>query len=418
MVGSRVRFVHSADLHIDSLFKTKGHLPGRLLDKLRSSTFEAFDRLIDLCIKHQVDFLLIAGDLYNEEIRSIKAQVHLRRGFERLQQKNIHVYVSYGNHDYIEGNELPIEMPENVHIFSSQNVSYFPFVKEDGESVHIYGFSYETREVRDRKVKSFKKMGEADFHIGMLHGSVDTNTEHNVYAPFSMRELKDCQMDYWALGHIHKRSVLATDPPVIYPGNIQGRSRKESGEKGCYLVESGSGEWDYQFIPLQSFTYESIRMECQAIKEPEHLEKVLEEAKSHVHVGSSVMLTIELVAEDGDLKEWENAGYIKEWVEILNESEDLNAEGWIWIENVTIEDRKSWDETELKRGAHFTGELLRTIDRLREEEIEEWMEPLFSHRKASRYIRSLDDEERKETLERAKVLLLECLMASERGGTK
>lgn len=69
------------------------------------------------------------------------------------------------------------------------------------------------------------------FHIGMLHGSVEGDAEHNRYAPFQIRELKEKQFDYWALGHIHKREILSEEPYIIYSGNIQGRHRKETGER-------------------------------------------------------------------------------------------------------------------------------------------------------------------------------------------
>ncbi|MYL51149.1 DNA repair exonuclease [Halobacillus litoralis] len=411
MVGSSIRFIHSADLHIDSLFKTKGHFPEQLLDRLRKSTFEAFDRLIETCINNKVDFLLITGDLYNEEIRSIKAQVHLRRGFERLQEKDIQVYISYGNHDYIEGKTLPIEMPANVHIFQSQNVEFFPFEKEGDVLAHIYGFSYETREVRERKAPFFMKLEGADYHIGMLHGSLDTNTDHDVYAPFSLQELKGQEMDYWALGHIHKRSVISTDPPILYPGNIQGRSRKEAGDKGCYLVEHRSGEWNYQFVPLQSITYVSTTVDDLETTSPEELEEVLEKAKEREAVGSPVMLTITMVGYAGSIED------IQEWVQVLNENEDFNSDDWIWIEEVKVESRTTWDEEELMRGSHFTGELLRTISDLSEEEVEQWLSPLFSHRKVSRHIHSIENEEATDVIEQAKSLLMERMMNHEGRGT-
>lgn len=211
-MGNGITFVHSADLHMDSLFKTKGHLPEELLERLRAGTFEAFDRLIQVCINEQADFLLIAGDVYHEELRSLKAQVHVRRGFEKLQKHDIHVYVSFGNHDFTGGAEHAVSFPENVHVFQSEEVQAFPFYKEGERLAHIYGFSYETRAVKDHKAREFQKTGHPLYHIAMLHGSLETKTDHDVYAPFTLEELKNKGMDYWALGHIHKREVLSSDP--------------------------------------------------------------------------------------------------------------------------------------------------------------------------------------------------------------
>ena len=67
----------------------------------------------------------------------------------------------------------------------------------------------------------YTKMSDAPFHIGMLHGSVEGDAEHNRYAPFQIRELKEKQFDYWALGHIHKREILSEEPCIIYPGTYK-----------------------------------------------------------------------------------------------------------------------------------------------------------------------------------------------------
>ncbi|WP_226576700.1 metallophosphoesterase family protein [Halobacillus litoralis] len=409
-----IRFIHSADLHIDSLFKTKGNLPEMLLEKLRASTFEAFERLIDLCIDQKVDFLLISGDLYNEEIRSLKAQVHLRRGFERLNEQDIQVYLSYGNHDYIKGSKYPIEFPENVHVFLTHDVAYFPYVREGETRAHVYGFSYEKREVRERKATEYRKTEGADLHIAMLHGSIETNTDHDVYAPFSLGELKSLGMDYWALGHIHKRQVLSEDPPVVYPGNIQGRSRKELGGKGVYLVEEHKEGLLRTFHPLHSFTYEHELIHSDQLKDVSEIEQVLEEAKRRASLlNTPVMLTVTLSSSEGFLREWWGSGIIQEWTDVLNEAEDLGSNEWIWIEEVKIEDRPSWSEGELVKSHHFSGEFLKHLNETKESVMNEWLAPLYAHRKLSKYVDVLSEAERKEVIEEAKSLTVESLLGEE-----
>ncbi|QAS51708.1 DNA repair exonuclease [Halobacillus litoralis] len=415
-MSSAIRFIHSADLHLDSLFKTKGDLPAALLEKLRASTFEAFDRLIEACLYHEVDFLLIAGDLYNEEMRSLKAQVHLRRGFERLEEKGIHVFMGYGNHDYTKGAKYPITFPDHVHIFSGETVESFVYEKKGEQLARIYGFSYENREVRGRKVQEYQPVGNSFYHIAMLHGSLETNTDHDVYAPFSMEELKNKGMDYWALGHIHKRESLSDDPPIIYPGNIQGRSRKEPGEKGCYLIEHQEGIWTTEFLPLHSFTYEAARASCDHIEEPQELEGVLEEIKKRfLKTETAVMLTITLSSKAGKLRYWWMEGIVQEWMDLVNEAEDLDRQDWVWVEQIIIEDRPAWNEEELVNSHHFTGELLRTVHQVDEEQLEEWLTPLFSHRKVSKYVQPLSEEEKQEAIEMAKSLTVERLLGSEGG---
>lgn len=408
---TNLRFIHSADLHLDSLFKTKGHLPSSLLKRMRASTFEAFDRLIHHAIEYDVDFVLLVGDLFNESIRSLKAQVHLRRGFERLNKKGISVYVSYGNHDFLNGNRYPITYPDNVLEFNRQQVDVLPFYRGKHHLVNLYGFSYEDRAVRERKVSEFIKEGSPDYHIALLHGSVDTNTEHDVYAPFRLEEVYERNMDYWALGHIHQRQTLSEDPIIAYPGNIQGRSRKESGEKGCYIVENKDGEWDRKFLPLHSFIYDSVTMPCDDLQSPQELEYVFERAKEKCR-STSVMLEVKLTSTTGYLRKWQSEGWIDEWVDLMNDAEEFE-ERWVWIDRCEIVDKPSWDETELIESNHFTGELLREASDVSEEEIDRWLSPLYKHRKASKYLTSLSEEEILDIVELAKNMNVEQLLKRE-----
>src|SRR5699024_8631256 len=141
-----------------------------------------------------------------------------RDGFLRLQKNNIDVFLSYGNHDYIEGNTYPITYPTNVHIFSNEEVTAIPFVKNGEPLANIYGFSYVKRDVRENKAEQFTIKNETiPFHIGMLHGTLHGNQEHDPYAPFTLEDLQGESFDYWALGHIHKSEIIQENPPAVYP---------------------------------------------------------------------------------------------------------------------------------------------------------------------------------------------------------
>ncbi|RWZ55235.1 DNA repair exonuclease [Halobacillus fulvus] len=407
-----IRFIHSADLHLDSPFKNKSHVPDALLERIRKSTFEAFDRLIDAAIQYNVDFVLIAGDLFDEHLRSLKAQVHLRKGFERLAAHQVQAFISHGNHDYVKGAHYSIQFPDNVHTFSSRAVECAPYYKNGQCVAHLYGFSYEQRAVKESMVSQFIRQPGAPLHIAMLHGSLDTNTDHDVYAPFRLQDLYAQQMDYWALGHIHKRQVLSEDPPVIYPGNIQGRSRKEAGEKGCYLIEHHQGKWERRFIPLHTFTYEKVEVTCDDMEAPADIEAFLEQAKQGVEKEGNVMLEVVLKASSGLLKKWDATGLVDEWVQLVNEGEDIN-DGWVWIDRVHVIDQPVWEEEQLKKSSHFTGEWLRESERITDEELDLWLSPVFEHRKLEKHLQTLSAEDKQRILEQAKVITLEKLMTKE-----
>ena len=257
---SGVKFIHAADLHLDSPFSGLKDMPSSILKELRESPFKAFQTIINEAITRQVDFIVLSGDLFDGENRSLRTQVRFRTEMEKLQQHQIPAYIIHGNHDHLSGSWITVGLPDNVHVFSGQT-EMKRFEKIDGTTVHLYGFSYPRRQVRERMIETYIKAEGADYHIGLLHGNLEGNSEHSPYAPFSLKELAAKDFDYWALGHIHKHQVVSEDPLVIYPGNIQGRNRKESGVKGCMLIEFDGDMKRHSFIETSEVIWESETIE-------------------------------------------------------------------------------------------------------------------------------------------------------------
>lgn len=315
----RISFIHTADLHLDSPFKGISHLPEPLFAKVRESTFKAFERLIDYAIEKKVDFVLVVGDLFDEENQSLKAQLHVRDQFQKLEDHGIEVFLSFGNHDYLKGNPYPIQYGSNVHVFPGEEVTYFPFHKEGETLAHIYGFSYVNGQVKDNKSKAYRiENREVPFHIATLHGSLYGSQGHDPYAPFRLEDLLQETFDYWALGHIHKREELSYEPPIIYPGNIQGRHRKETGEKGCYYVELTKQGAVCEFIPVQEVVFVDVTVDlrpCRSIGEIEgRIEKHLSAIK-----GEQQLVHLELQGSREQLDNLRLMDYVDQLIEVINE---------------------------------------------------------------------------------------------------
>ena len=251
----KITFIHAADLHLDSPFSGLKNIPEHMLEQIKESTFKAFQKIINEAIRRKVDFILLAGDLYDGENRNLRTQVRFRKEMEKLQQRNIEVFIIHGNHDHLDGNWIHIQQPSNVHTFSSE-CEVKSYVKND-VIVHLYGYSYPTQHVKNRIIEKYTKSEGAMYHIGLLHGNLEGENEHSQYAPFSISDLVNKQFDYWALGNIHKRQEILHSPPIIYPGNIQGRHKKESGVKGCYYVELEGKHSNIEFIPTSEIVWES-----------------------------------------------------------------------------------------------------------------------------------------------------------------
>jgi DNA repair exonuclease SbcCD nuclease subunit len=246
-------FIHAADLHLDSPFKGLWEPDPSIIDALRSATFDAYAALIDLCIERGAAFLLVAGDVYDAEDRSLRAQLRFRDGLLRLEEKGIPAFVVHGNHDHYGSQSSAIRWPDNVYIFGPDTVESV-IARVDGEPVAtISGVSHGKKNETQNLAKRFP-VPEGDlFRIAMLHCNVGSATGHDPYAPCELSDLVDGGFDYWALGHVHEKALLCTTPHILYPGNVQGRHFRETGERGCYLVTVEDGEvTGVEFCPLDA----------------------------------------------------------------------------------------------------------------------------------------------------------------------
>jgi len=204
---------------------------------LQSATLGALERVVEHTISVKADFLIIAGDLYDSKDRSLRALVAFRKEMERLAERNIPVFVVHGNHDPLNGWGSGFQLPPNVITFGGR-ADTEPFIRRGREVAQITGISYTRERVTDNLAASFKPAEGAPYSIAVLHANVGHQSGHADYAPATIEELTAAGFDYWALGHVHTRSVLATEPAmVVYPGNSQGRNPREGGPRGCYQVD-------------------------------------------------------------------------------------------------------------------------------------------------------------------------------------
>lgn len=230
-----MKFLHAADLHLDTPFQGLSGLTPAIQQQLIMAPLTALKRLVELAVAEHVDFVLLVGDLFDQQSQSVQAQAALMTALEQLNKAQIPVILSFGNHDF-QPDLTNWHLPANVHVFGPQ-VTTVTLTTADQMRVAISGFSYAQRWVTDDLVATYPaKSAAVDYHIGMLHGQTGVAGDH--YAPFSLSELLTKHYDYWALGHIHQRQTLNEQPPVVYSGNIQGRHRGETGPKGCLIVTS------------------------------------------------------------------------------------------------------------------------------------------------------------------------------------
>ncbi|MDH3359539.1 MAG: DNA repair exonuclease [Desulfobulbaceae bacterium] len=233
-----MKFIHAADIHLDSPLVGLERYEGAPVDELRGAARKAFENLIRLAIDEAVDFVLLAGDIYDGNWRDYNVGLYFIKQMEELGRQGIKVFMVSGNHDAANRISRELKLPANVHRFSDKNPET---IKDEDLGIAVHGQSYRTAELQDNLAVSYPENVPGLFNIGLLHSGVTGRPGHANYAPCSLDNLTAKNYDYWALGHIHMREELSREPWVVMPGNIQGRHIRETGIKGCSLVMVANG---------------------------------------------------------------------------------------------------------------------------------------------------------------------------------
>ena len=341
-----MKFIHSADVHLDSPLCGLERYEGAPLDAIRGASRRAFQNLIQLAIDEEVAFVLLAGDLFDGDWRDYNSGLFFIGQIRRLQEAGIKAFVVAGNHDAASQMSKTLRPPENLYRFSTRAAESIR-LEELGVVIHGQGFA--TRAVSEDLSARYPLADPALFNIGLLHTALDG--------------LRSRGYDYWALGHVHRREVVAEDPWVVFPGNLQGRHARETGAKGCSLVEVDGG----RLVRVEHRPLDLVRWSVCDVDLTEicHLDEVYD------RVGRA--LAAALTAADGRLV----AARVRlrggcalhnqlraDPERVTNECRALAetmAAGEIWIEKLVLDTERAVSETAALARDDAFGGLLRSI---------------------------------------------------------
>jgi len=293
-----IHYIHAADLHLDTPFSGLRQAFAPWAERLRNATFSALHRLTELCLSKKPDFLVLAGDIYNHEERSIKAQLELRDMCVALGQLNIPVFMVHGNHDPLASRFTAINWPSNAIVFDS-TPQVFPVGEKDSPRALIHGVSHASdRENRNLASLLHRNENCDCFQLGLLHCNVDGAVAADRYAPCALDDLRASGLDAWALGHAHARRVLNESPFIAYSGNTQGLHANETGPKGCLEVvarRSASG-WRYEvtFHELGPVQWQKIAVDLENAAALDEVETHLADAMRGAVQGSPEGLILDM----------------------------------------------------------------------------------------------------------------------------
>lgn len=280
-----MKFLHAADIHLDSPLRGLDRYEGAPVEEIRNATRRALENLVALAIEEEVNFIILAGDLFDGDWPDFNTGLFFVRQMARLADRNIAVYAVRGNHDAESKITRKLPWPRNVHFFTSRKPE--SLVAEGCDAV-LHGQSFASRDVKEDLAAAYPSAVPGRINIGVLHTSLDGREGHAGYAPTKLDVLRSRGYDYWALGHVHKREIVHREPLVVFPGNLQGRHIKETGDKGCQLVTLESDGLHVEHRPLDVFRWAGVTVDIEGAAS---LDDVL--------VSSATLLDKALAAADG-----------------------------------------------------------------------------------------------------------------------
>ena len=366
------RFLHAADLHIDSALRGLSRYEGAPAEAIRTATRRAVDNLVALALgedrtpglaeaREPVDFVLIAGDVYDGAWRDFSTGLFFAERLNRLRRAGIPVILLSGNHDADSVITRGLTLPDNAVTLPTDAPATHR-LDLPGGNVAVHGQGFATRAVTANLSAAYPPPEPGRFNIGLLHtcateaGDVGAGGagggDHEPYAPCKPAELAAKGYDYWALGHIHVPHALHDDAdphaaPIVFPGNTQGRHARECGPRGCQLVTvQDDGTVAAEFRPLDVVRWDRVVVDVAALvaggddRPDDFLREAVEglEAAAHnAREGRDRLLAarVEFVGAtpaDADLR----ADPSRLEHEVKNAA---NALGGVWVEKVRIDTR-------------------------------------------------------------------------------
>jgi DNA repair protein SbcD/Mre11 len=357
------KFIHAADLHLDSPLLGLARYPGAPAEQLRAATRDALTALVELAIKEGAAFVLIAGDLYDGDWRDYNTGLFFAQQMSLLRNAGIRVYITTGNHDAASQMTRTLRLPENVTLFPTRQPG--TEVLEDLR-VAVHGQGFPTPAVTADLAAAYPFAVPHLFNIGVLHTSVTGRPGHEPYAPCTLEGLLTKDYQYWALGHVHQREVLHQDPWVVFPGNLQGRHIRETGPKGCVLVTVAEGQVDtVEHVDLDVLRWSLCQVDATGAETAaEVADRAAFSLESEIAGGAGRFLAVRLHISGACRAHEELARRPDHWVnEIRVVASDVGG-GSVWLERVILETTGTTSLEDILAGGGALGSLLRGLQDL------------------------------------------------------
>jgi exonuclease SbcD len=432
------RFLHTGDLHLDSPFRgVTAAAPPAVAAVLRESSTTAWRRVVGTAIEERVDFVVVAGDVFEHANRTLLGQTRFRDGLAELAAAGITSFVVHGNHDPLDGRSWApsLEFPDEAHRFGTRPGSA-PVFRDGREIARVYGVSYDRAAVTRNLARELRREPGVPYAVGLLHTNVGDRPGHANYAPCSLDDLRAAGMDYWALGHIHRPGIVSErDPVAVYCGIPQGRDPGELEARGAWLVEvDAAGRTTPSFVACDVVRWEPVEVGIERITDDEEMRRAILARlgdASDAAGGRSLVIRLRLTGRGPMHASLVRPGYAADLRTILNEQLPIEPP-FGWVESIRDETRPEVDLAARRGVPDFVGDFLRTADTARRagrttdpEEHESWRDllrssvaPLFDAPRARRFLAEARPDDAAlfgELLDEAEALGFDGLLTAEEG---
>lgn len=334
------KFLHAADLHLDSPLQGLAAKSADLAERIEDASRRALNQLVDTAIAEECRFVILAGDLFDGELRNIKTGLYFVSRMRRLTEAGIGVFIALGNHDAANGFMDRLKFADNVHVFSKRKAESVRLL-DVGAVIH--GRSFPQEDVRENLARNYPAPEPGLFNVGVLHTACQgREAYHAPYAPCTLEELVNHGYQYWALGHVHAAAVLSERPYVAYPGNLQGRHIREIGPKGAFLVTVEDREVaSLEHHPLDVCRWSILEMDISESADRadlvtrirEHLKRAIGEA-----AGRAIAVRVKL-SGDGPLSDVLALDLLGLREDVLAAAAAVSDD--IWIERIALAAKQS-----------------------------------------------------------------------------
>lgn len=293
-----MKIIHTADLHLDSKMET--NLSKEQAKERKNEILITFVRMVEYAKENGVKAIIIAGDAFDKKQLSQKVKKTVKNVIYTNPEIDF-IYLK-GNHDeagFLEEDEI---VPENLKLFNNTNWTTYEY-----GNIAITGIEFgkqSTYEIYNSLILEKNKT-----NIVVMHGQESETNVKDKAEIINLKQLKNKNIDYLALGHIHsyKQEKLDNRGIYCYSGCLEGRGFDECGKKGFVLLDIEEGKINSEFIPFAKRTLYEITVDLTDITQNNEIEQKIKEAIKDIPNTSLVKI---ILGGEADLGEERDIAYL------------------------------------------------------------------------------------------------------------